>query len=414
MSQPSLIYYNLRPSRVEHQPTLFAAHRLGYRVLLVTDQPALDVPRDVVREQVVVDTYDVGAALAAGRRLARAHRVDGVLTWSDRDVNTVALLAEELGLPGPPPEAARIARNKYRMRQAMSAHPELVPRFRHVGTWVEAEAAAADIGYPAILKPTVAAGSIAIFELHNADDLLRAFDTLTQHIRPTVNPIFGRGVSQLIYEEFLTGTEHSVEGYVRNEEVTVAGITDKETLPPFHTEVGHVFPTALGEPEREAVLALTSQVIKVFGLDDCVFHLECKVDKGRAKLIEAAARGGGDYITSHLVPLATGQSFHENAIRVATGAAPVAAGEPVFHAGVKKIVTPDAGVFEGFAGLAEANATPGVEHIVLERAIGEHVAPPPEDYTGCVLGSVIARAATRAELVHRLDTLTKTLAPVIR
>lgn len=414
MSEPSLIVYNLRPSQLEHQPTLHAAHRLGYSVLLVTDQPSIDVPREVVQEVVLVDTYDIDAALAAGREIARRHTVSGVLTWSDRDVPTVALLAKELGLPGATPDAACIARNKYQMRCAMSAYPEFIPRNVRVTTWDEAQAAALDVGYPAVLKPTVAAGSIGIFEVNHPADLRRAFEALTQYTRPDINPIFGNGPGELIYEEFLIGTEHSVEGYVHQGKVIIAGITDKETLPPFHIEVGHLFPTALTEPERDTVHALTETVVNAFGLDNCVFHLECKVDNGHARLIEAAARGGGDYITSHLVPLATGESFHANAIRVATGVPPVCSTEVPLHAGVKKIVTPGEGVFEGFAGLASALATPGVEHIVVDRGAGDHVSPPPRDYTGCVLGTVIVRAAARDEVMDRLAKAARVLAPIVR
>lgn len=410
-----LIFYNVRSNPAAHLPTLRAARDLGYHVLLVTNLRKLDVSRSLVHAVRYVDTFDVPQALEAGRVLAREHKVAGVISWRDQDVATAASLADELGLPGPPPYAAALTRDKYAMREALAHLLDAGPRFARVRMLPDALAAAARVGFPAILKPTVAMGSIGVFEVSSEGDLRDAFTLLSAYVRAESHPVFRNGRNELILEEFITGTEHSVEGYIHHGDVYIAGITDKTTLAPHHLEKRHVFPSALPEAVQVRTRAFTARIVDALGLDNCAFHLECKVQAERTVLIEVAARTGGDYITSHLVPLATGVDFCANTLRVATGERPVAtnAGSSRYWAGVSKIVAPSSGALAGLKGIERALAIPGVEFITVERELGDHIETPPQDFMGCVLGSVIARAATRGELVASLDSAEGAIVPQI-
>jgi biotin carboxylase len=415
MTARCVIFYNFRFHPLEYLPAFYAARRLGLDVLLVTDQQHLDPLADLVREVTVTDTYDVESAVQAGADLAKRYPVDGVLTWSDRDVITVAMLADRLGLPAPGIEAARNARLKLRMREALREHPELIPRYARVTEWADAERAAQDIGYPAVLKPAAAAGSVGIFELRTPDQLRPAFDSLTRLLQPSVHPMFGLSPGEMILEEFLTGSEHSVEGYVHSGTVDVVGITDKTTLPPHHLELRHVFPSGLTGPVQARVGEFTRTVVAALGLDGCVFHIECKVDGEHVRLVEAAARIGGGYITSHLVPLATGESFYGNAIRIACGSPPVTTPRlDGVYAGLAKLVPDRDGTFGGVPGLADALRLPGVEHVALERDEGSEVVLPPRSYAKGVVGAVIGTAATHEGVDRLLDGAVSALTPVIR
>lgn len=408
----AVIMCNLRPNQLEHHAALRAAHRLGLKVLLITDQKA-EVAPSLLAEQIRVPTYDIPQLVAAGRELAARHRVAAVVTWSDRDVLGTAELARALGLPGLDPGAAPAFRNKHLMRTALAELPEYLPRFARVTGVAELESAAEYVGTPAVLKPTGAAGSIGIFEIHRHADLRPAFDRLTAYTRPEVHPIFATSTGELILEEFLTGSEHSVEGYVHQGRVTLAGVTDKTTLAPFHTETRHVFPSALPAGATAAIARMTEAVVGRLGLDDGVFHLECKWDGERPRLVEVAARVGGDHITSHLVPLATGTSFYENALRVATGDAPLAPTAPPLAAGVQKFLAPHAGTFRGLDGLVEATAVPGLEHLVVDTRPGATVRVPPEHYMEYALGAAVVRAGTPAEVTAALDTVQSLVRPVV-
>jgi biotin carboxylase len=415
MSQPVIIYLNLRRTHLEHGAVIEAAHRQGYGVALIADHVPPGLPRQVVRVVHQVDTYDPVAVDAAVDAVTAEHPVAGVVTWSDRDVETVSRIAARLGLPAPPLAAARIARNKFLMREALAGHPDVIPRFARVTEWSELVKAVAEIGYPAVLKPTSGSGSKGIFVLRGEDDLRAAFDELIRYTRPEVDRVFFGNPNELIVEEFLTGTEHSVEGLVSDGVVHIVGVTDKETSEPFRLEVAHVYPSVLPAGTLAKIGDLTRLVVGTIGLDNCAFHLECMVDaRQTVKLVEIAARVGGDFITSHLVGLSSGRPFSEDVIRVAVGEPPLPAGDPRWHAGIRKIMADRDGVLEGLDGLERALAVPGVRHIAMDRPVGATVRTPPADYTTGTLGAVIAVGDTAEAVRATLQTAVAAVTPRIR
>lgn len=279
------------------------------------------------------------------------------------------------------------------MRQTLADAGEhaTIPAFARVTTWAEAEKAAKSVGFPAVLKPTSASGSKGIWLLDSVDRLRESFDDLMRYTTPEADPVFRGNVNELIFEQRLVGTEHSVEGFVHRGNVYIAGVTDKVTTEPWRLEVGHTFPSELPAHLLGKVHELTATVVRTLGLDNCPIHLECMVDAetGTAKLVEVAARPGGDFITSHLVTLATGTSFHRNVVRVATGLAPLPADAQPLTAGVHKVMAEQAGVLESVDGFDVAAGRPGVQHVVQEAKTGASVTVPPVGYNP-VVGAVIA------------------------
>ncbi|MEU6374353.1 ATP-grasp domain-containing protein [Streptomyces sp. NPDC046909] len=407
MSEPQqvLVYINLRRTPLEQRSALYAAHRLGYGVALIADAPPAGLPADIVRTVHQVDTYDAAAVDAAVAAITAEFDVVGVVTWSDPAVETVSRVALGLGLPAASPETARIARDKFLMRQALSSvRPDLSPRFARVITWDETAKAAADLGYPLVLKPATGNGSKGIYQVHGEDELRPAFEQLTAYVRPDVDRVFTGHAGEIVIEQFLAGTEHSIEGWVQGGQVHIAGITDKTTTEPYRLEVGHAFPTSLPADAVAAVHELTHAVAEAFGMDDCTFHLEAMVGPdGKARMVECAARVGGDFITSHLVGLATGVSFCENTVRVATGQPPRAAEGPSLHSGLRKLLAPADGVLTGIEGVADALRVAGVEHIAVERAVGAKVQLPPADYMTGTIGVILATGDSAAAVQASLD-----------
>lgn len=407
--QQVLIYLNLRRTPAEYRAALEAARRQGYGVALITDKPK-GVPADLVDLVVCADTYDTSQVDEAVRQITQSHEVAGIMTWSDRDVETVSRIAADLSLPAPSPEAARIARNKALMREALSDHPETIPVYARVKSWEDALKATTETGYPAVLKPTSASGSKGIFICHTESDLRDAYVRLSELTRPERDRIFSTYPGELIIEQYLEGTEHSVEGFVHQGQLFVAGVTDKQTSHPFRLETGHLHPSALPEELLARVRDLTGTVVSAFGLDNCTLHLECMVSpRGTVKLVEAAARVGGDYITSHLVGLASGTPFYDNVIRVATGRPPELSA-PSLVAGIRKLIAETPGVLGAIHGIPDALRIPGVQHVVLEAGPGTEIALPPSDFKSSLLGAVIASAGTAeavsGALAHAVSVIT--------
>ncbi|MEF9905559.1 ATP-grasp domain-containing protein [Streptomyces sp. P9-A2] len=410
--RPAVLFVGLRKNPLEHRPAFEAAHREGYAVVLLTARPPAalppaGLPGALLAEVRAVDPHDTAAFDAAVDEAAAAHPVAGVVTWSDAGVEPAARAAHRLGLPGIEPEVARLARNKYLMRQALAGCPHLIPRYARVRTLRDAEQALEHVGLPAVLKPAAGSGSKGIFLLRSARDLLPAFAELARLTGADGDSIFRHDRGELVLEELLGGTEHSVEGFVHQGEVTVCGITDKTTTEPFRLELAHLHPSVLPAAAGSAVRALTREVVTALGFDDCAFHLECMYDaESGARLVEVAARAGGDFIGSHLVGLASGIPFHENVIRVATGRAPRLPNRPLLHAGLRKVMAPVAGRLVRVEGVDTALAVPGVQHVVLDRAPGTTVKLPPEHFSSCAIGAVMATGDTAASVEGSLLTAT--------
>jgi biotin carboxylase len=406
MATPTILFVNLRTTDPERRAAVFAAWQLGYQVVLLADSMPASI-RTLFAGVEIVDTYDWEQALRAARDLARRYQIHGVVTWSDRDVELVAHIGQALGLPAPSPAAAQKARNKFIMKQALAHLPGLVPRHARVCSWPELEHAIQTIGFPAVLKPTGASASKGIFELHQPADLHAAFATLQDFARPAVDPIFRTYGAEFILEEFLSGPEFSVEGWVFQGDVEVVGITDKQTTEPFHLEYQHLYPSALPEAAQEDIRAKTEQVVKTLDLNNCTFHLEGKLTPDGFRLVEIAARIGGDYITSHLIPLSSGLNFYAQVLRVATGQQPVREAPLRLHAGARFLLAPAEGTLRGLAGIEQVLQRASVEHCFMESSPGAAILLPPRHFGAQRVGAVLVRDPAYAVVEQTLADIAR-------
>jgi len=403
----SVLFVNLRPYQLEANAVLVAARRAGLRVALLADRVPPGALSSLIDDVEIVDTYQVDAARRAAAVLAGRERVRGVVTWSDRDVELVALIAADLGLPGPSVRAAHLVRNKYAGRLAFAARPDLIPRFALVDDAGALDRAIAEVGLPAVLKPLTGSGSKGVFEVADRAAATAAWQQLRDYTTGSGDPMFAGTAAQWLLEERLDGTEHSVEGLVQAGVVHIVAITDKITTVPYHLEVEHVQPSALEPDPLMAVHALTRAVIEVLGFDDGAFHLECKVDEqGRARLVEINGRAAGGMIASHLVPLATGVDFCRDVIRVAVGLPvpppPPATAAPTVFAGARSVFADRAGMIEDITGLSDALTVPGVDRVAVLLGRGARTLLPPDDFMSQRVLTAIAHAGDRKELRSNL------------
>jgi biotin carboxylase len=413
--RPVVAFLNLRRTPTEQQGPLKAAQALGVEVILLGEAiPAGLSPEVVVASRRLRSCFDEQEVLTALAEELGDRELRGVVTWSDAAVQTVARVAQAYGLPGQSPESADICRDKSRMREALAArHPTLCPRFARVREWGETLRASRELTFPLVLKPVSGSGSKGIYRVADETELRAAHRALTELVDPARDPIFTGHHGDLILEEFMTGSEHSVEGVVHEGRVTILGVTDKRTNEPFRLETGHVFPSQLPAGTLAAVHDLTHAVVASFGMDDCTFHLECIIGPdGTARLVECAGRGAGDFILSDLVGLATGAPGCTDALRVALGQEP-RPGRPFLVAGLRKIMAEAEGTLRSVEGVDAALRVPGVEKIVLERPLQAAVQLPPRDFASSVIGAVIATAPTAAEVEAILDEAVGLITPVV-
>ncbi len=247
----------------------------------------------------VVGSQKIDDIIAAARAWHAENQFDGVFSFSESGVMTVAAVAEALGLPGVGVEAARNSRNKLLMRQAHERGGVPRPRFRYVADLDEALAAAEEFGYPVVLKPTLGAASNFVFRIDEpAEMAARYHDAIDGLKRMSWYLMEADGLDLgpygLLVESFLDGREFLCEALAWDDEVYIGSIVDRVTVEgdTFDDDV-HVAPTSLTEAELAEVHRIVTGAAHAQGLRRSVMHAEIRFHEGRPHLLEIAIRPGG-------------------------------------------------------------------------------------------------------------------------
>ncbi|EGQ1670195.1 ATP-grasp domain-containing protein [Staphylococcus pseudintermedius] len=412
----TLLFINLRSHKVERIAPVIEAKRQGYRVVLMTDHDPqlIDSGLDEVIE---IDTYDETAVVEAVIAYHQQHHLSGILTWSDKDVELVAQLNDRLQLPGIPVSHVKNARNKYLMRMAFDQVPDISPDYENVRSEVDLRHAVVRIGTPGILKPVGASGSKGIFKIESEECIEYVYETLRHATSPERDKVYHYYPNDYIYEGYLVGEEVSVEGVVQNGEVRIAGITDKAVTPEYSLEYIAIFPSDKNAALQQEIKTKATQAIQSLGIDHCAFHLEGRVTKDGFKVIESAARPGGGFIASHLIPGASGHSYIEKILDVAVGN-DVTENWPTFDQTSKKmcfysVMAEQAGIFKGVQGLDRLVEIPGVHYVVSLKNYGDSVILPPEHFSSCFVLNIVFEAESTEAVQQKIDWIHEVIEVIV-
>ena len=276
-------------------PAIQQAKEMGLHVIAVDMNPDAIGFKESGIQCEVISTIDIPAVL----KCAKENAIDGIMTLaSDMPMQTVALVAEELGLVGISKETALKATNKAFMRDALQDCNVPIPLYHRVNDYQGFLEAVNDIvgrGYKCIVKPADNSGSrgVDLLKSQTPENLQKAYD---------YSKTFSR-TGELVVEEYMEGSEVSVETLSINGICHVIQITDKITTGvPYFVEMGHSQPSMLSEKIKEEIAEVAKAANKALDIMDGPSHTEIKVTKDGPKIVELGARLGGDNITTHLVP----------------------------------------------------------------------------------------------------------------
>lgn len=278
-------------------PAIKALKNAGYYVICA-DYDCNAVGFEFADEQSITSTVDVRSI----ENLAQEAEVNYVITsTTDAPVRTAALVSEKLGLPsGISYEDAICATQKDEMRRRLAEHNVPIPKFFSCESFDQFKEAAENFNYLCVVKPADSAASRGVSVLNNALTEKTLWDIYCYTVS-----FSKKGV--VMVEEKIDGPEVSVEAITIAGITTILSITDKlVTKPPYLVELGHTEPSVLPITAQEEILAVANKAIEAIGVIDGPSHTELMVTDAGPKVIEIAARLGGDYITSKLVPLSTG------------------------------------------------------------------------------------------------------------
>jgi biotin carboxylase len=247
----------------------------------------------------LVGSKNIDEIVQVARDWHATEQFDGVITFCESAVITAAAVAEALGLPGIGVDAAICSRNKLLMRQAYERAGAPIPAYRLVPTLDDALAAAAEFGYPAIVKPTMGAGSHFVFRVDSPEELAIRYEQAAKGIKTmfwanSEADGLDLGPQGLLVESFLDGREFLIEALAWDDEVYLGSVVDRITAEggTFDDDVHHA-PTSLSEADLAKVHRVVEAGAHAQGLYRSAMHAEVRFHDGEPHLLEIAARIGG-------------------------------------------------------------------------------------------------------------------------
>lgn len=260
----------------------------------------------------VVSTRDTKALKAFLDDYTQEKPVHGVATMGSDIPHIVAEIAEHLGTWHISHETAKLATNKFAMKEAFKRGGVRIPDYRLVGSAREVHDAFDEYG-KLVIKPLSEAGSRGVSLITDTRDIDELFD------RAFAYAVDGK----VLVESFLEGPQISTESLMVNGHIHTPGYADRnydvlERFLPQIMENGGVQPSD-HQDAFDDVEATLLKAAKSIGLDHGVMKGDVVLTKDGPALIEVAARlSGGDFCES-LVPLGTGVNYVRNVIRMALG-----------------------------------------------------------------------------------------------
>ncbi|WP_159018811.1 ATP-grasp domain-containing protein [Algibacter sp. L3A6] len=288
-------------------PAIEKAIELGLNVIVIDKNPNA-IGMAMVDKSFPVDIIDEKAVL----KLAKAHKVDGVMTMqTDLPIPTIGLVNDKLNLTGVSYQCAIDCSHKTQTRLKLKEKGVAQPVFEIVTNHDAAKVAAEKIGFPVIVKAVDSSGSRGVTKVENSQKVAQAFDEALKYSRQ----------KNVLVEEFIDGVEIGAQAFSINGEC-VKVLLHNDTLAPgeFMVPTGHSFPTFIEGEQLIYAEKTIKECVEALEINNGPSNIDLIFDKkdGKAKIIEVGARIGATCLPE-LVKYYTGIDWVEATILNALG-----------------------------------------------------------------------------------------------
>jgi len=258
------------------------------------------------------------------RLVSDSLEVDGVaVSGYEHYVLPAAWIAHHFKVPGPTPAAALAATDKAVMRQAfISYDPSISPAYALVESWEDIEQFVRTHGLPVMLKPANLMKSLFITKNHSMDELRQNYQEM-QSALPDAYGRYGLGEPRIIVEECMTGSMHTVAGFVNaaGELTVLDDVVDCVMAGDIGKHDSYLFarrlPSTLSTTDADAVKAVARKGVTALGLTSISVHAELMLTDSGPKIIEIGARIGG--YRTRMYNFARGLDLYAAMLAVSTG-----------------------------------------------------------------------------------------------
>jgi biotin carboxylase len=358
MSKKRILQLGAGPMLANSIRVLQEAGHLVY----AADKNPHSVGFEIADGSAAIDIVDLDSVIEYAKTIG----ADMVLAVIEAGLLEASQACETLGLPNISSEVALNCLDKGRMRQCWDRANLPQPTFRITTRDEDPVAAANTIGFPLIVKPTFGWGSRGVSKVSSHDGFGEAVRWARENSR----------TGEIIIEEFIAGTEMTIEGVVMNGQCEVLAKSDKEHQE--HEQYCVAMALNYGANFEASVLdradSLMGQALKAVGHENGVFHCECMVNEDGVFLLETAARGGGGHIYSQIVEAVSGIKMPACHVDILLGNEPDIKATQQLGASYR-FFSPPEGKFRSIQGIEKARAMPGILDIGFTLQPGETVGP---------------------------------------
>ncbi|SFO86719.1 ATP-grasp domain-containing protein [Hydrogenimonas thermophila] len=249
----------------------------------------------------VVDVLDREKNLEIAYKI----KPDGIITdQSDIAVKTVAYISDQLGLKGVGTDIAELYTNKFRMRKELNVKNLFHPRYKLCESLEDVIEFFNEIQNSIVIKPLSNQSSRGVFKIDSIEKLKEKFDITMSF---SIN-------NKILVEEYIGGVELTAEGFKSPDRHYTLAISIKEhykNLPSVAKSLTYKY--KFNEFDKKTLENINDNLFSKLSFG--ITHVEYKYYNSKFYLIEAAIRGGGTKISSHIIPVISGVDVNELLIK---------------------------------------------------------------------------------------------------
>lgn len=287
-------------------PLIKAAKKLGIFTIVSSvrgNYPGFELADKVYYE----NTTDYGKIL----NIARRENVDGIVTaGTDVAVITIGKVCDTLGLRGLSYEAAEIATDKLRMKEAYEANGVRSAKFRKIPFDIaNYEELIADLELPVMFKAVDSSGSRGIIKVDSKERFEQARNTVMENTRS----------DYFIVEEYVEGEEFGAQAFVQDGKLEfILPHGDYVFKGDTGVPIGHFAPYDLSPESLADAKYQLEQAVRAMKLDNCAINADFIMKDGKTYVLELGGRSGATCL-AELTSIYFGFDYYEKIIRVAIG-----------------------------------------------------------------------------------------------
>lgn len=375
----------------------------GYDYIVLKDSQDAKHPEKKLKRRVLCDFSNRENVLKTVDTIT--DHIDGVITIYENYVLPASWVAEHLGLPGMPPDAAEACTDKWLMRQRFADAPEKIsPAYELVNNEGELREFAANHTFPLILKPANLAKSLLVTKNHSLEELLDNYRRTMGQIEAVYKKYAPNREPKLLIEEFLEGSIHSVDAFVDadGEPHVLEQIVDYQTgydigfEDNFH--YSRILPSKLSAEDQAAFRHCAALGVKALGMKSSPAHIEIIMTPEGPRIVEIGARNGGYRERMHR--LANGLDISAIALQLVLGQKPEIRATKNEPCAVLELFPKNGGEFQGLQNEDALRKLPSLVYLDIKPGPGQLVGKASEGFKMCAV--IILHAADTNQFAQDL------------